>query len=78
MDHTNGLLGTLVLATESQEDVGEKEESEVRELVLGAPSWGVTALAGHFWPKFPTTAPSPHLISPNVTALKAAPPLWSP
>ena len=24
----------------AQEDVGEKEESEVRELVLGAPSWG--------------------------------------
>ena len=62
----------------AQEDVGEKEESEVRELVLGAPSWGVTALVGHFWPKFPTTAPSPHLISSKVTALKAAPPPWSP
>lgn len=58
--------------------MGEKEESEVRELVLGAPSWGIKALVGHFWPKFPTTAPSPHLISPNVTALKAAPSPWSP
>ena len=42
------------------------------------PPGGVTALVGHFWPKFPTTAPSPHLISPKVTALKAAPPPWSP
>lgn len=39
---------------------------------------GVTALVAHFWPKFPTTALSPHLISPKVTALKAAPPPWSP
>ena len=41
VEHTNGLLGALMLATGSSGGCGEKEESEVRVFVPPAPSCGI-------------------------------------
>ena len=46
-----GSLAPWLQLQGAQEDVGEKEESEVRELVSGTPSCGVTAHVGQLWPQ---------------------------